>query len=131
MKGEIEFFRKRFFGGFNRDDVVKYISKLAQERNESRIALERAEKDARNLARMLEAKEKELTLLRAELEELRAAVAVAQQPEEPASALGDVTSQAGDASQQKNSAAPLAQPEAATEASTTADAALTTADAQR
>ena len=45
MTGEIEFFRKRFVGGFNREDVVNYISKLAQERNEYREAKEKAEQD--------------------------------------------------------------------------------------
>jgi len=50
MTGEIKFFRKRFFGGFNRDDVVKYISKLANERNECRSAKEIAEEEARSLA---------------------------------------------------------------------------------
>ena len=45
MTGEIEFFRKRFVGGFNRQDVVNYISKLAQERNDYRDAKEKAEQD--------------------------------------------------------------------------------------
>ena len=50
MKGEKEFFRKRFFGGFNRDDVIKYIAKIAQERNEAITAKEKAEKEAKTLA---------------------------------------------------------------------------------
>jgi len=33
MTGEISYFRKRFFGGFNKQDVVDYIVKMAQERN--------------------------------------------------------------------------------------------------
>ena len=45
MTGEIEFFRKRFVGGFNRQDVVNYISKLAQERNDYREAKEKADQD--------------------------------------------------------------------------------------
>ncbi|MCL2228006.1 MAG: hypothetical protein FWB97_10365, partial [Oscillospiraceae bacterium] len=50
MSGEIKFFRKRFFGGFNRDDVVKYISKLAQERNEFKNAKDTAEAEAKTMA---------------------------------------------------------------------------------
>jgi len=50
MKGEKEFFRKRFFGGFNRNDVIKYIAKIAEERNEAIAAKEKAEKNARALA---------------------------------------------------------------------------------
>jgi len=50
MEGEKEFFRKRFFGGFNREDVIKYITGLANERNEAIEAKEKAEKKARALA---------------------------------------------------------------------------------
>jgi len=50
MVGEKVFFRKRFFGGFNRDDVIKYIAKIAEERNEAVVAKEKAEKDAQILA---------------------------------------------------------------------------------
>ena len=50
MKGEKEFFRKRFFGGFNREDVIKYIAKIADERNEALAAKEKAEQDSRALA---------------------------------------------------------------------------------
>ena len=51
MTGEIMFFRKRFFGGFNRKDVVKYIAMLAEERNELAAAKDKAENDAKALAR--------------------------------------------------------------------------------
>ena len=50
MTGEIEFFRKRFVGGFNRQDVINYISKLAKERNDYRVAKEKAEQEAQELA---------------------------------------------------------------------------------
>jgi len=50
VTGEKEFFRKRFFGGFNRDDVIKYITKLAEERNDALAAKEKAERKARALA---------------------------------------------------------------------------------
>ncbi|MCL2366886.1 MAG: hypothetical protein FWC75_07570 [Oscillospiraceae bacterium] len=49
MSGEVNFFRKRFFGGFNRDDVVEYISNLAQERNECKEAKELAEAKANTM----------------------------------------------------------------------------------
>ena len=50
MKGEREFFRKKAFGGFNREDVIKYIAKIANERNEALTARDKAQKDAKVLA---------------------------------------------------------------------------------
>jgi len=50
MEGEREFFRKKVFGGFNREDVVKYIAKIANERNEALAAKVKAEKKAQVLA---------------------------------------------------------------------------------
>jgi chromosome segregation ATPase len=64
MLGEISFFRKRFLGGFNRQDVVDYISKLAKERNEFRDAKDKAVQDARALA-------SEVASLRQELDTAR------------------------------------------------------------
>ena len=49
MKGEKQYFRKRFIGGFNRDDVIKYIKKITDERNESLAAKEKAENEAAEL----------------------------------------------------------------------------------
>jgi len=49
MKGEKEFFRKRFFGGFNRDDVIKYIAKIANERNDALAAQSKAESKLKEL----------------------------------------------------------------------------------
>ena len=54
MKGEKEFFRKRFFGGFNRDDVIKYIAKIAEERNEAFAARDNAEKELRAITLEME-----------------------------------------------------------------------------
>ena len=62
MTGDINFFRKRFFGGFNREDVASYIAKMARERNELAAAVEKAESEARVLAR-------EILALRLETEE--------------------------------------------------------------
>jgi hypothetical protein len=59
MKGEKVFFRKKIFGGFNREDVVQYIAKIAQERNEAITAKEKAEKEVSRLTR-------EIRLLRGE-----------------------------------------------------------------
>ena len=53
MKGEKEFFRKRFFGGFNRDDVMKYIARIAEERNEAVSAKEKAERGIRAITEEL------------------------------------------------------------------------------
>jgi len=61
MAGEINYFRKRFLGGFNRQDVVEYISKLAKERNESTAAKEKAENEAKKLSG-------EIVLLKSEIE---------------------------------------------------------------
>jgi len=54
MSGEKKYFRKRFFGGFNREDVVKYISELAKERNESDAAREKAESNYNAMAEAFE-----------------------------------------------------------------------------
>jgi len=45
MTGEIVSFRKKFIGGFNRDDVTAYITKITKERNESLKAKEKAERE--------------------------------------------------------------------------------------
>jgi len=45
MTGEIVHFRKRFIGGFNRDDVTAYITKITKERNDSITAKEKAERE--------------------------------------------------------------------------------------
>jgi len=50
MTGERTLFRKRFFGGFNRKDVVEYIGRLARERNELEAAKEKAEREVQILS---------------------------------------------------------------------------------
>ena len=62
MAGEINSFRSRFFGGFNRGDVVEYISRLSKERNEMEAAKTKAEDEVRALAL-------EIRTLRSETEE--------------------------------------------------------------
>lgn len=64
MTGEINYFRKRFLGGFNREDVIGYIEELAQERNKLQ-----AEKDQAEQRLMLLSSE--LETLRIEIEETR------------------------------------------------------------
>ena len=62
MKGEKVFFRKKLFGGFNRDDVVTYIAKIAGERNEAIKAKESAEDEVRKLTRKLQIQQGETPL---------------------------------------------------------------------
>jgi len=66
MTGDIEFFRKRFFGGFNQQDVSGYISRLAKERNEYEAEKDNAIREAKALA-------EEVASLRIELEEAKRA----------------------------------------------------------
>lgn len=64
MAGEISYFRKRFLGGFNREDVIDYIEKLAQERNKLQAEKTAAEQRLMQLSG-------ELETLRREIEEAR------------------------------------------------------------
>ena len=64
MTGEINSFRSRFFGGFNKEDVADYITKIANERNEFEKAKNKAEDDVRVLSL-------EIERLRTETEEVR------------------------------------------------------------
>ena len=50
MTGEINYFRKRFFGGFNRKDVVDYIEKVARERGALEAERDKAVNEMRALA---------------------------------------------------------------------------------
>ena len=45
MAGEINFFRKRFLGGFDKQDVVDYIAEQADERNKLSAKIEKVESD--------------------------------------------------------------------------------------
>jgi len=67
MEGEQNIFRKKIIGGFNRQDVVEYITKLAKERNDLQNAKNKAASDARAL-------EAEVAALRTELGSVRKAV---------------------------------------------------------
>jgi len=62
MAGEIYYFRKQLIGGFDRQDVVDYIAKLAIERNENAAAKDKALQDAKTFA-------SEVASLRLELKE--------------------------------------------------------------
>ena len=64
MTGDINFFRKRFLGGFNREDVVSYIAKLGRENSELAAAKEKAVRDVSVL-------ESEVAQLRLEVEETK------------------------------------------------------------
>jgi len=78
MAGEIIHFRKRFIGGFNRDDVVAYISKVSTARNEAIEANEESQAKIEKLNELIsencmkrEETERELDKLRLELIQLR------------------------------------------------------------
>ena len=64
MTGEISYFRKRFLGGFNREDVIDYIEKLAQERNKLQEEKDKVEHRLLMLT-------SELETLRGEIEQAR------------------------------------------------------------
>jgi len=68
MTGKIHPFRSRFMGGFNRQDVIDYIAKLAEERNAQRAAKDMAEQEARTLADEIERLKQELEKAQRELE---------------------------------------------------------------
>jgi len=73
MSGERNYFRKSFFGGFNCDDVVKYISKLANERNEYRSAKAAVEAEAKALADEIQPLRIDVENAKREMEEEREA----------------------------------------------------------
>ena len=60
MTGEIDFFRKRFIGGFDRKDVVDYVAKLASERNALAEARDKAVQETKELAGLVEALRREV-----------------------------------------------------------------------
>jgi len=68
MAEEISYFRKRFLGGFNREDVIRYITKLTKERNGLRDAKEAADEEARAIADEIEPLRKEIAEVRGETE---------------------------------------------------------------
>ena len=68
MNGEVEYFRKRFFGGFNRKDVVAYIARLANERNEQQSAKEKAERELQSLIDSTEEQRNKYNELKVDLE---------------------------------------------------------------
>lgn len=67
MDGEVNFFRKKFIGGFNRQDVVEYVTKLAKERNEMSAERDKALQSLRAL-------EAESAAVRTELDDLRKSI---------------------------------------------------------
>jgi len=53
MTGEIKFFRKRFIGGFNRQDVIDYIAELAKERDKNLALKDKAQMEVQALTEMV------------------------------------------------------------------------------
>jgi len=64
MIDEISYFRKRFLGGFNREDVIGHITKLSQERNILREAKEAADEETRAIAAEIEPLRREIAEVR-------------------------------------------------------------------
>ena len=60
MTGEVDFFRKRFIGGFDRKDVVDYIAKLAGERNALADARDKAVQEVNELTIQVDSLRREL-----------------------------------------------------------------------
>ena len=69
MTGESNYFRKSFIGGFNREDVVDYITELARERNELAEAKAKAESDVQRLTHEIEILHAETEQTKRKLEE--------------------------------------------------------------
>ncbi|UOO36996.1 hypothetical protein IZU99_06885 [Oscillospiraceae bacterium CM] len=49
MGGEIRHFRRRLFGGFDGNDVMRYIEELAAQRNKYKLTGDRLEAELKNL----------------------------------------------------------------------------------
>lgn len=49
MSGEVRHFRRRFFGGFDTNDVMLYIEELAAQRNKYKTTGDRLELELKNL----------------------------------------------------------------------------------
>jgi len=71
MTGDVAYFRKRFIGGFNRDDVVAYIAKITTERNEAIEAKEKFEAELENLSTHTGSPDKNTEEAESKVEELR------------------------------------------------------------
>ena len=77
MDGEV-FFRRAAFGGFNRDDVLRYVNSVASDSNELKTAQESAKKSADEAAALkteLESKNSEIISLKEKIESLEAELA--------------------------------------------------------
>jgi chromosome segregation ATPase len=49
MSGDIRRFRRRLFGGFDADDVMRYIEELASQRNKYKVTGDRLERELSGL----------------------------------------------------------------------------------
>lgn len=77
MDGEV-FFRRAAFGGFNRDDVLRYVNSVVSDSNELKTAQESAKKSADEAAALkteLESKNSEIISLKEKIESLEAELA--------------------------------------------------------
>lgn len=71
MQGEKFFFRKKFFGGFNRDDVIAYIAQIAGERNKAIDDKEIAEAEIVKLRESINEKQEIINSYEKLIEKLR------------------------------------------------------------
>ena len=71
MNGEVYPFRKKLFGGFNQQDVIDYVAKLAEERNAQSAAKEKAQSELQELTAEKEKTSRELREVTAERDEAK------------------------------------------------------------
>ena len=69
MTGDVNFFRNRFIGGFNKEDVTGYIKRLANERNEMEAAKKKAESIGKALAAEVASLRREIENVKREMQE--------------------------------------------------------------
>jgi chromosome segregation ATPase len=60
MSGDIRHFRRRFFGGFDENDVMRYIEELAAQRNKYKLTGDRLEKELFDLNAEIKSLQSEL-----------------------------------------------------------------------
>ncbi len=60
MSGDIRHFKRRFFGGFDENDVMRYIEELAAQRNKYKMTGDKLEQDLKDLSYELKRLQTEL-----------------------------------------------------------------------
>ena len=75
MSGEV-LFRRAAFGGFNRSDVMQYISAVSLENGEKEIELSKAQSDLSEAKKTIDSREDKIKELKDEIETLKAKLEV-------------------------------------------------------